>query len=122
MTKVEKIYTPFIPHAKVRPGGEIFLKGDDAQQFVSACQRAGMSVLGIDAARIDSNGVLPYLDAIADYSPKKPLQWDAYQERSNRLAIDFLRKTMEAKGPDTYFSIVIWDAEEYAGSKGGSVD
>jgi hypothetical protein len=114
MMREEEMYAPFIERAKVRPSGEIFLNGEDAQQFVTACGSAGMSVLGIEGARIDSNLVFPYVDVIADYSPKSLMQWDAYQERCNRLALDFLRDAIRKKGADIYFCFEMLDGEDYA--------
>lgn len=114
MTKEDEIYAPFIERAAVRPGGEIFLKGSDAKQFVSACQSAGVAVLGIEGARIDSNQVTPYVDVVADYSPRTATQWEAYQERCNQLALDFLRKAVEEKGPDAYFCFEVLDPAEYS--------
>lgn len=114
MTKESEIYAPFIERAEVRPGGEIFLRGDDAQQIVSACQNAGMAVLGIEAARIDTNHVMPYVDVIADYSPRTVMQWDAYQERCNRLALDFLREAINEKGVDAYFCFEVLDLADYS--------
>ena len=98
MTKESKIYAPpFIERAVVRPGGEIFLTGDDAQRFVAACQGAEMAILGIEGVRIDCNKLMPYIDVIADYSPRTALQWEAYRERSNQLALDFLRAQLRKK-------------------------
>jgi hypothetical protein len=114
MTKEEEIYAPFIARAERRPSGEIFLNGDDAQRFVTACQSAGVAVLGIEGARIDSNQVMPYLDVIADYSPRRPMQWEAYRERCNRLALDFLLEAVKEKGADIYFCFVVLDGAEYA--------
>lgn len=114
MTKEKEIYASFIERAEVRLGGEIFLKADDAQQFVTACQNAGLAILGIEGVRIDSNQVMPYIDAIADYSPRKILEWDAYRDRCNRLALDFLRQAVADKGADTCFCFEVMDQAEYA--------
>ncbi|MFL9900072.1 hypothetical protein PQR71_18275 [Paraburkholderia fungorum] len=108
--KESKIYAPFIVRAEVRPGGDIFLRSEDAQQFVAASQSSGMAVLGIEAVRIDANQVMSYVDAIADYSPRSAMQWEACQERCNRLALDFLREVVEQKGDDTYFCFEAWIA------------
>jgi hypothetical protein len=114
MKKESEIYAPFIDRAEVRPSGEIFFRGEDAQQLVAASQSAGMAVLGIEAVRIDANQVMPYIDAIADYSPKSAMQWEAYQERCNRLALDFLREAVEQKGEDAYFCFEVMDRAEHA--------
>ncbi|MFM0099205.1 hypothetical protein PQQ87_26645 [Paraburkholderia nemoris] len=114
MTKESEIYAPFIERAEVRPEGEIFLRGEDAQQFVAACQSAGVAVLGVEAVRIDAKQVMPYIDVVADYSPRSTMQWEAYQERCNRLALDFLRKAVEQKGEDTYFCFEVMDRAEHA--------
>ncbi|MGF6769277.1 hypothetical protein P3T18_001747 [Paraburkholderia sp. GAS199] len=113
MTKESEIYAPFIERAEVRPGGEIFLRGEDAQQFVAACQGVGMAVLGIEAARIDDNRVMPYIDAIADYSPNSAVEWEAYQDRCHRLASAFVRDVIQQKGEDTYFCFEVIDRAEY---------
>lgn len=113
MTKESEIYAPFIERAEVRPGGEIFLRSEDAQRFVAASQSAGMAVLGIEAVRIDANQVMPYIDVIADYSPRSAMQWEAYQERCNRLALDFLREAVKQKGEDTYFCFEVIDRAEH---------
>ncbi|RKF47221.1 hypothetical protein [Paraburkholderia fungorum] len=114
MTKESEIYASFIEHAELRPSGEIFLRGKDALQFVAVCQNAGMAVLGIEAARLDAHQVMPYIDAIADYSPRSAMQWETYQGRCNRLALDFLHATMDQKGEDTYFCFEVMDRAEHA--------
>lgn len=113
VTRESGIYAPFIERAEVRPGGEIFLRSEDAQQFVAASQGAGMAVLGIEAVRIDANQVMPYIDVIADYSPRSAMQWKAYQERCNRLALDFLREAIKQKGEDTHFCFEVIDCAEH---------
>jgi hypothetical protein len=113
MTMEHEIYAPFIKHAEVRPSGETFLTGDDEQQFATICQRVGMAVLGIEGARIDSNQVEPYIDAIADYSPKALIEREVYRERCNRLARDFLKSVIDEKGAGTYFCFEVLDSEEY---------
>jgi hypothetical protein len=114
MTNENEIYAPFIARAEVRPGSEIFLRSDDAQQFVAVCQGAGIAVLGIEGARIDSNQIAPYIDVIADYSPRSVMPWEAYQERCNRLALDFLREAVKEKGADIYFCFEVLDVAEYS--------
>jgi hypothetical protein len=114
MMKEEEIYAPFIARAKGRPGGEIFLNADDAQQLVVACKNAGFAVLGIEGVRFELDQITPYLDVIADYSPRRIMEWDVYRERCNRLALDFLRETVKKKGADVCFCFVVLDNEEYA--------
>lgn len=111
--KEDEIYATFITRAEVRPSGEIFLTSDDAQQFVTICQRVGIAVLGIEGARIDSNQIEPYIDVIADYSPKALIPWEVYLERCNRLAHDFLVNAIDEKGAGTYFCFEVLDSEEY---------
>ncbi|CAH2919834.1 MAG: hypothetical protein CPSOU_3489 [uncultured Paraburkholderia sp.] len=113
MTKEDEIYASFNGRAEVRIGGEIFLKADDAQRFVAAAQTAGMAVLGIEGVRIDSNQVVPYVDLIADYSPRTAMEWAEYLERCNRLALDFLWQAVSEKGTNTYFCFELLDHAEY---------
>lgn len=113
MTKEDEIYAPFIERASLRPGGEIFLKIYDAKLFVTACQNGDMAVLGIEAARIDSDNVFPYTDDIADYSPNTAMQWNEYRERCNRLALDFLERVLEEKGENVYVCFELLERDEY---------
>lgn len=113
MTKEGELYAKFLERAEVQPSGEIFLTGGAAQQFVMVCQSAGMAVLGIEGVRIDSNGVAPYLDVIADYSPRTLVPWEAYQERCNRFAHDFLRNAIDEKGVGIYFCFEVLGPDEY---------
>ncbi|MFM0227217.1 hypothetical protein [Paraburkholderia dipogonis] len=108
-----QLYGVFIERAAVQLGIEIFLRYDEARQFVSACQNAGMAILGIDGVRIDSRQVMPYIDAIADYSPTRVLEWDEYRDRCNRLALEFLRQAAAEKGADTCFCFEVLDHAEY---------
>jgi hypothetical protein len=114
MMKEEELYAPFIARAKGKLGGDVFLNADDAQQFVAACKNAGFAVLGIEGVRIELGQITPYLDVIADYSPRRTMEWDVYRERCNRLALDFLREAVREKGADLYFCFVVLGNEEYA--------
>lgn len=79
-------------------GGLLFLTKSDALAFVSACMRAGVSILGIDGFRISADSTQPLLEHSVDFSMEPAA--------CHQQAIQFLREQ-----PDTglYFEIVCED-------------
>ncbi|HEY1996400.1 hypothetical protein [Paraburkholderia sp.] len=114
MLKQRELYAPFTERAVVRPGGEVFLSGDDAQRFVVACESAGLAIAGIEGVRFEGEKIKPYIDVIADYFPRKVQEWNTYQEQCNRLALDFLHNAVKEKGVDTCFCFEVLEPAGYA--------
>ncbi len=92
MNKVEKA---FLPKAISRAGG-VYYKRDDAIEFVKACQREGIRILGIDGFFLTEKATQPSWEDSEDYSKIEEM------EEGFRRAL----KLLSTRDDGMYFEIV----------------
>jgi hypothetical protein len=71
--------------------GELLLDIQTAMDFIAACQRDDIAVIGIEGFLLEPGGLRPQLDMIADYSSRKKSPWSRFRDLCNRSAAEFLR-------------------------------
>ena len=88
----------FRPDA-VNLDGELYLEVQRALEFVWACDRNDLAVIGIDGAVIREGAVKPHPDVVADYSSfPTTTSWEDYRVACNQSATDLLRDLADRKG------------------------
>ena len=110
-----EIYNPYLLRAITSDGGEIYLHASDALNFITDCETQNIAKLGFDTFRIDERGILPFLDGIADFSPREKKPWTEYRSRCNYVSASIVKQLIEEKGLEkTYFAFVLWTESEYS--------
>ncbi|MFC0399090.1 hypothetical protein [Paraburkholderia rhizosphaerae] len=109
-----EIYKHYLARAVTADGGETYLHAYDAPNFIADCETWNIAILGFDTFWIDETGILPFLDGIADFSPREKEPWAEYRSTCNRLSAEIVNQLIEEKGREkTYFSFVLLDETEY---------
>jgi hypothetical protein len=99
MNKVKKV---FVSKGIIQPGGWFILSKSDAMDFVSACKKENIVILGIDGFFLFSDGIQPSIEHSVDFSTNH------YMQKTDSIyndAIEFLKNTNE----NLFFEIVCSD-------------
>jgi hypothetical protein len=85
--------------------GELVFNAQTALDFVDACESNDLAVIGVEGFILESGGLRPQPNMIADYSSAEKSTWKQFRDLCNRSAKQFLR-TISSK-PGLVFSIVV---------------
>ena len=96
---MNKVKLKFLDRAIVRPGGWMVFSKCDAIEFIDACKKEQIPILGIDGFYIDEEHVLPAMANSIDYSTGDT------DDNKHEEAINFLLDQDESM----YFEIVTAD-------------
>lgn len=116
MTIQDEIFEKYRSASIGEPGTEIYIASEAALCIPDDCENANAAIIGVDTFTIILEATYPYLDGIADYSPRVQQPWDDFRRQCNRAAQKFMQEMQAEKGANTYFSIVIIDVDEYENS------
>ncbi len=98
---MNKVKLQFLDRAIVRPGGWMVFSKSDAIEFIDACQKEQIQILGIDGFYIGEDLIQSSMANSIDYTAG-----DASHENKHEEAISFLLDQDETM----YFEIVTADA------------
>jgi hypothetical protein len=71
-------------------GGELFLSLPGALEFIRACEKNNLSVIGLEGFTEEGRTVMPRTDMIADYSSIQKESWQEFRETCNNDSKKFL--------------------------------
>ena len=71
-------------------GGELFLRVPTALEFITACEKNNLSVIGMEGFSDEGGAVRPRLDMIADYSGVREKTWQEFRKTCNSASRKFL--------------------------------
>ncbi len=93
--------------------GNLYLPPSVALTLVDAADRADLAVLGLEGFVLESGGLRPRLDLIADYSSAEGSTWADYRRACNSSARTFLRALPDTQG--ILIAVVLQPSDEWRG-------
>lgn len=92
-------------------GGELFLRVPDALEFIEACEKNNLSVIGMEGFADEGGAVRPRLDMIADYAAIQKESWQEFRKTCNIASKKFLLELNPKDG--ILISFTLFSEEEW---------
>jgi hypothetical protein len=93
MLSEEQVFEQFRSRGVGGSHEELYLPKASSLEFIKACDRNDLAVVGLEGFKYEDGKLLPQLDLIADYSLTTAASWSSYRQRCNNSAQMFIEES-----------------------------